>query len=384
MLSKYWRAAFFRPENVVFWLVGACVLVAGQLLNYRFIGGIDIDLVGSRGVLDGFNSQIVFVQNLFLSGDYSPLFTSSVYFIHVLRFLVSLPFMSAESLIGSTGSLSLLILLAFPLSRAFRAKNSGALQGLVFSLIRSAPLVIMLLVSGRTMVVALGAGYLVYGLYHVGRTEVFAIILGALLLGMSSGALICGALCVVVILLRMLASKVKFSPKDLLSVSSVFVVLGLLVLPSIQAKFDGFSTGNKGYTTFTEGPANPQYSKPVVEQSVAEVIGIEAQTGPLVFLNRVLTRSTLFVSFAYGQHLRLALYLGMLMSALLYVVWTLSTKRSLKFALPVAALSLGLLLEGAAAWAVLFGLVWAYGTIGSPLDLLFGLGKQVPQENPQS
>lgn len=384
-------------QNIIF-LVGALVVVAaGISMNYNFIGGVDMDLVGKRGALDGFNSQLIWAERTIASGDFSTAFANPLFFVHLVRYIVSVPFLWAETLFGSVGSLALLLACIYPLYSAFGERGTS-LKLTAFYLVRAVPLAVLLLTSGRTMLVAIGAGYLIYGLYNSGTKAVICIVAAVAFLSLSSGALVCGAIAFIAILLFS-RREVKLSRADWVKTAVAFSVMAVLLAPSIANKVVGFSSGAEGYVAATEAPRGSGYSAPVVNKSLGELVGItpEASTerpiaattveqqpsaAPQVsaqppafiaFVDRVVSRSTLYVSFAYGQKFRLIVYLAMLAMSWAFVVWAIFTRQGWRFAAPVAGLSFGLLLEGAAAWSVLFALAWAYGSKGSPIDYLVGL-----------
>lgn len=231
-------------------------------------------------------------------------------------------------------------------------------------IVRTAVLFLPLILSSRTVLVALGAGYIVAGLYQ-SRSAVAWFLGGVLLVSFSSSAVLVCLLCVLAThLIKHWSGASRFSRWI------TAAALVLLLLPSMAAKVDGFASGADGYTTIEEAAESQarfeqlHYDKPLVEQSLLNLLGVPSNTGvlegPLQFVDRVLSRSTLYVSFAYGQYSRLLLYLGMILAVLLSVLLDVRRQRAHAVLVPMLVLVLGLFLEGLGAWTVFWPLLWRY------------------------
>lgn len=355
-------------QETTFWRIiltsAFLVVILGVWRGYSFLPSAGTDLVSSRGD-DGFGLQIEYVESLLAKGDFMGAALSEPnLFLHFLRYAVALPFLVAENLLGSAGPLVLITLLAIPLLAQFRLPEARQ-AATPFTVLRVLVLFAPLVLSGRTILVALGAGYFVVAIMG-GRARIGMLLLGSALISFSSSAVVvCGLFAFAV-----LASRWLRGQRDVLPIVALLLTACLLT-PSLTEKLPGFTQGGAGYTTTRESAQAPDdigeaaAGAPVVASTVLESVGLQPESvGPLAapvsLLDRLLTRSTIYTSYAYGQYSRLVLYLGLLIAVLAALGSDILRRSPHPLLHAVLITALGLLLEGLGAWCVLWPLLWRF------------------------
>lgn len=378
-------------------VIGAAALISiviGTVLNYGFISGLSGDLVTARGD-DGFGVQLALIGRMIADGSLlASIAQEPLFLIHLIRYAVAQPFILAERTFGPAAPLAMLCVVVLPLCFQFAPAGFGW-KAVVMWTARAGVMFAPLVLSGRTVLVAAGAGYIVASLFK--RQAIWWIGLGVALISFSSAAVM---LCLLLLLVSFIPPRWPRST-SLARAIGIGLLLCLLV-PSVGNKLPGFQHGGAGYQTVDEvaavvaarkpsgkavsppaaatatpavsppaaatatPKANPQPTKPVqsgpvVKKTLFQTIGIDNLAAePLQIIDRVLTRSTLYTSFAYGQKNRLILYAGLVLAVIFAIGIDIMRGRAHVLIVPIVILLLGLLLEGLGSWTVLWPLVWRY------------------------
>lgn len=313
-------------------VVSAVVVVIGVLRDYSFLP--------NRG-LDGFLYQIEYARGLLAAGDWNAFWDDPLSLIHVLRYAVVWPFLTSEQILGPAGSLTLLLLLLWPLLISFRPQR-GDWRDIAYFAARFVVLLLPLAVSGRTVLVAAGMGYLVSGIM-MRPFSGWRMFLGCLAAVLSSASVLFS------IAVLLAAGNWRDRSGSFYAAKGFFLILVIgLFMPSLFAKAEGFSTGAVGYAI--EQQASPETT----------ILQDEVGTGPIAAVQRVIMRSTVVESFREGNTARLVLYIVLFGAAWAYVFWSAAVRHWHPMLVVLVILSSGILLEGLALWPILLPLVWAY------------------------
>ncbi|MHA6732101.1 hypothetical protein [Devosia sp. A369] len=324
-----------RKLVLLFAAVTAAILVIGILRDYRFL---------PSGGGDGFLSQVLAIQKLVVAGDWGLLISRPLGVIHLVRFICVAPFLAAERLVGPAGSLLLLCMFLWPLLMTFRMK-AGGWKGAVVMAARLAVLFLPLFVSGRTVLVAASMGYLVSGI----MMRPFSwprMVVGVFFATLSSATVLFSA----VILLLAGNWRNRSRSFYVAKIGVAILAIGLLI-PSLFAKAEGFTTGANGYSIETFNSIAPV-------PSGSEIDG--RGVGLMAAVERVLLRSTVVQSYQEGNTSRLALYIGLWAAALAFIAWSAIVRRWHPMLVVLAILSTGIFVEGLALWPILFPVIWSY------------------------
>lgn len=334
LFSQTWRT----PNTM-----GILALLAVSILVVFVGASRDYTFLPNR-LTDGFAAQIEYIRDPIFAGRWSEILLSPLKIVHTLRFLAAWPFLAAEDHFGSIGSLSLLLLCTWPLVLSFRPSNGGW-RDYAYMAARFLPLLLPLVVSGRTVLVIAGMGYLVSGLL-ARPFSLPRIMAGCFLAALSSASI----LFTIVFLLVGGGGRGRSRAFDIAKWVTVALAFAIF-MPSLLAKIEGFSKGAGGYTY--ENRQEDQYGS---DRRYEDGFG----TGVVPGLKRVLARSTVAESYREGNFLRLSVYLGLLSGALTYAAWAIFMRRWNFIATVLCVLSLGIFIEGLALWPMIFPLVWAY------------------------
>lgn len=300
-----------KRERVGQIIAAIVALVIGVVVNYHFLPGADVD--------DGFSAQIGYVFGLFQADNiFGGLQENWLLLVHIVRVLAVIPFVYLEAWLGPAASLTLLLVLLLPLARVPGYRNQN-----LFALV---PVFLPLFVSGRSVLVAIGVGYIVFYL-HENRSHL-KLWLGVLLVNLSSASVFISLL-----LLIFWKSKFNFNngPMSWSRLAAVVVLLGSFAI-SMLDKISGFQSGEVGY----------------------EGYGVDSDNILLV----ILSRSTLFFSFFEGQYLRVAAY-GSIGAFLLFKLIALVFDQRSPIARRMVLCCLpGLFVEGLGVLAMVFPLTW--------------------------
>lgn len=303
-----------RTSGLVFTSIAGVVMaaLAGLFLFRGFLPDLD-------AADDGFRTQLFYMGSLLSDGGFAAaLADNALIGVHAARFMAAAPFLAAEAAAGPIGSLSLLLLLLLPL-----VYRSLVLRNRWWAML---PLALPFAVSGRSVLVAAGIGYVILFLLRP-KARCWALWLGALLANLSSASVLTSML-----LLLFVERADRRSNWARLHGAGVLALLLLSFLASLSEKLGGFSAGESGY----------------------EAHAFDSDNVALA----VLGRATLLVSLAEGQYLRAIVYLAI---AVFLVFKLASLMRD-----PHARLSRrvllccfsGLLMEGLGIFALFFPLFW--------------------------
>lgn len=291
--------------------MSAVVLAAGLATGYQFLPEGDNS--------DGFAVQISYVSSLLQDGELlARLDEGWLLLVHAARAVAVAPFVALAAVVGPVGPLLLLLLLLWPLTRAPESTRRSALT--------MAPLLLPLLVSGRSVLVAVGVGYVVMHLLE--RRRSWMLWAGAFLVNLSSAS-------VLMALIILLAGDHARTPLPRSIAWQRAAVLGLLLASlgmSLADKVTGFAAGSLGY----------------------EAHAFESENVVL----SILSRSTLFVSLVEGQYLRALVYAAVAFVLAAKLLTALLNPRQRVARRVVLCCLPGILLEGLGVIAMTFPLVW--------------------------
>lgn len=288
------------------------VLLAGLVAYKGFLPPVDASE-------DGFQAQLLYVGSLLRDGElFSGAEESFLIWVHLARLFAVSPFVSIELVLGSPGSLVLLLLLLLPLVR-YPVEDKWSPMQLV-------PLMLPLLVSGRSVLVSVGVAYVL--IYLLRRDS------GAwnLWLGLGFANLSSASVMTSLLLLVFVNSEKTSKIGARLHRVAALVVLGLSFLASLIDKYEGFQVGSAGYEA-------------------------HAFTSESLVLS-IVSRSTLLVSFVEGQYLRFIVYLGIAAYLGFKLVSLLRDKEAQKGRHVLLCCFPGVLMEGLGVLALFFPLVW--------------------------
>jgi len=308
----------------VFSVTSAIVVLAATLRGYSFIP--------NRGA-DGFLNQIEYVQKLLEFNSIEPFLENPLNILHALRYLVIYPFLILENILGPPGSMALLQLLLWPLLIVFRPQRWDWREGA-----RLIILTLPLAVSGRTVLVVAGMGYLVSGAMKRPFSG-WHLFIGCLLAALSSASLMLS-----VAVLAVAGNWRDRSRAYYVAKAFYLLMLVSLFLPALVAKAEGFSSGAPGYA----------YEEDL--QGDEDSLG----SGPLAAMQRIILRSTVVESYRHENYPRVVLYLALFAAAWINICWSAATRNPHPLLVVLAILSSGILLEGLALWPVLLPIIWAY------------------------
>lgn len=270
---------------------------------------------------DGFSVQLATAGALVNDGAATGLLDESLLpLLHVVRLVVVAPFLAVEEVSGPAGSVALLLLLIWPLTRVPGSTNRS-----LFTLM---PLAMPMLVSGRGALVAVAVGYVV--MHMLERRRSWMLWIGALLANLSSAS-------VLMSLVLLAAGRVDTAytrlPRSL--VVQRTIVFGLLLVSfSLSAldKFAGFSAGDQGYDAYAFDTDN--------------------------VLLRVISRSTLAVSVVEGQHLRALVYGTIAALLLVKLIIALFDQRRRTARRILLCCAPSIFMEGLGVLAMVFPMLW--------------------------
>lgn len=292
---------------------------------------------------DGFAVQIKYIGDMVIRGQWTDLLFSPLQLIHTIRFFIAWPFLTLEKHFGGFGSLSLLLLCLWPLVLAFPSKR-GDPWDITFTALRFLILLLPLAVSGRTVLVIAGMGYLVSGALKR-PFSFFHIMLGALFAVLSSASILYS----IAILLIVGSSRGRSKAFQVAKWATVALVIAAFV-PSLLAKAQGFAAGTPGYS----------YEGTDLDRRVSDRVEDGFGIGALPAIKRILARSTIAESYRNGNFARMFVYFGLFGAAIAYVTWALLRRQQHPINAVLVVLSTGILIEGLALWPILLPILWAY------------------------
>jgi hypothetical protein len=295
-----------------------------------FIAGtsIEVHLVPVEDTQDGFAAQLAYTFSVLQSDSLEEAIQYSwLIFVHLARLLVISPFLFLDSQVGSVSVLLLMLLLLLPLTHV----PSSSRHRLLLLL----PMILPLFVSGRSVLVAVGVGYII--MYIIEQRSNWMLFIGVLLVNLSSASVLMSLL-----LLVFACTKNHFSeqPWKRARTTSVLVLSASLAISTLD-KLAGFGSGEVGYET--------QYG----------------ESGNVVLT--IISRSTLFVSIAEGQYWRFLFYLAVAIILFFKLSHVISNPRYREAKRIILCCVPGLFLEGLGVIAMVFPLIW----------LFFGLGREI-------
>jgi len=268
---------------------------------------------------DGFQAQIVNVLLLLSDGSFLDASAKEpLVWVHLIRLISVSPFLLAEAAVGTIGSLVLLLLLLVPLVRYPDEKGISPL--VLF------PLVLPLMLSGRSVLVAAGIGYLLIFLLRPSASA-WTLWLGALFANLSSASVIAS-----ILLLIFLRNEKKIPHGHKKQQMFVLAIMLLSFAASVFDKMDGFARADVGYAAHA------------------------FSTNNIVMM--VLSRSTLMVSFFEGNYPRAFAYLAIALLFLGKLIAQLSKSKSRTGLRLMLCCLPGIFMEGSGVWALFFPLLW--------------------------
>jgi hypothetical protein len=287
-----------------------------SLVGMTYFDPFTPDYVGN----DGFKVQIDYILRLIDSNVLVDAMASNgLITVHAFRTLAISPFLIVENYIGSFGSLVLLGLVVLPLVRAISPHINVLLAGL--------PLLLPLAISGRSVLVAAGIGYLVmYLMRHTRKISV--LVIGILFCNLSSASVFSAA----ALLLFWWPYGLGYGALGWRFITIMPIILSGVA--SYNEKIWGFTVGAAGYQAhaFTVGGDNALLS--------------------------ALSRSTLLVSFAEGQYLRAIVYL-LLACYVMYKVVSLTIQPGRRYIQILLLCCVpGIFMEGQGVLAMFFPVFW--------------------------
>lgn len=269
---------------------------------------------------DGFKVQISYILGLWDIGAlFDVISQSSLLAVHAFRVLSIAPFLIAESYVGTGLSLLLLELSVFPLIRAIPPRINPFISVI--------PLTLPLMLSGRSVLVAVGVGYMVLFLLRE-RSSIWLLILGMAWVNLSSASVLSALL-----LLLTWRRPHKDASRRIITRAVSVGLLGLSLYASLLEKQYGFSTGGSGYQSFAFANSNN------------------------IIVN-ALSRATIFVSIADGQYVRGFVYGGIALYVLYKVVMLTFRANARHIQIMLACCVPGILLEGQGVVALVFPVFW--------------------------
>jgi hypothetical protein len=294
----------------------ACVLLV-VLLGLRFYVGFLPD-VGEAG--DGFQSQILYIGSVLREGELLEATAENpLILVHLGRLAAVSVFLAVESVVGPSASLFLLLILLLPLVALCRRS--------VHRFVALLPLGLPLFISGRSVLVAAGVGYLLlFALSARGRKGMLWI--GTLFANLSSASVLAS-----ILLLSFVRPDGRQSTSSLVQRALALAALAVSFGVSALDKSAGFKSGDVGYE-----------AQPTFDSDNLFLI--------------VLGRSTVIISLADGQYARAIVYLAIETFLLMKIVLLLRDSRmSLERRVLFCCLP-GIFLEGLGVLAMFFPLVW--------------------------
>jgi hypothetical protein len=221
-------------------------------------------------VEDGFVAQLTFVQQALFTGN-SAAYQEPLFFVHVIRLLIALPFLLRTQL-GLPVFLDSVFLIGFlsPILFASFGGRRYCRQHLF--------LYFGLLVSFRSMLVACAIGYLFLVLYSDVRSK-RNFVMSSVLAYLSTASMV-GWLFICVLFMRSLVHSLR--SKTIVLVAILFVVGGIGA--SALEKIRGFAEGGAGYEAVVETDSTAM---------------------------RALSRNTIYVSIEEGNYVRALSYLAL-------------------------------------------------------------------------
>ncbi|MGM9513394.1 hypothetical protein ACS5PK_03990 [Roseateles sp. DB2] len=268
---------------------------------------------------DGFQAQILNVALLLADGTFLEASTKEpLIWVHLTRLISASPFWLAETAVGTVGSLALVMLLLVPL---IRYPDENGISPLIYF-----PFFLPLVLSGRSVLVAAGVGYLLIFLLRPSAPS-WTLWLGTLFVNLSSASVMAS-----ILLIIFLGNEKKMSRGQRRQKTFALLILLLSFAASILDKMDGFARADVGYAAHAFSTDN--------------------------VLLMVLSRSTLIVSFFEGHHLRAFAYLG-IASIFMVKLFSQLSKSNSRTGLRLMLCCLpGIFMEGSGVWALFFPLLW--------------------------
>ena len=293
---------------------------------------------------DGFFAQVQYVKGLISTGQWSSIILDPLTIVHLVRFVLVSPFLAAQNLLGPAASATMICVLMWPLLMEFPSSDRNGFRSTLNITARLSILFLPLLVSGRTVMVFAGMGYLVAGVLAKPNSGL-KILVGALLGSLSSASLFLS-----LALLVFVRKNSERPPAFYRWKNFVALLILIMIVPSMWAKVSGFSEGAPGYELSME------------EMGGEETIAIAEGDihGPVAALQRVLVRSTVVQSYMSEDYARLTFYLIMWGAAVIYLIRSIVGRNWNSMAVILLVLSTGVLVEGLSVWPLLFPVIWVF------------------------
>ncbi len=317
--SQYLALAFAdvpgRRRSRVAWTVLAGLAVAslaGMVLYRGFLPELEL-------ADDGFQAQLFYIGSLIGDGRIvDAAMDKALIAVHAVRLAAAAPLMAAETLFGPMGSLALLLLLLLPL-----VYRSLVMSDRWWALL---PLALPFVVSGRSVMVAAGVGYVILFLLQP-KARAWALWLGVWLANLSSASVLTS-----ILLLVFVARADRRSSLARLHGAGALVLLLLSFTASLIDKLDGFTSGDAGY----------------------EAHAFDSENVVLA----ILSRATLLVSLTEGQYLRAAVYLAIAVFLVFKLASLMRDPRARLSRRVLLCCFSGVLMEGLGLFALFFPLFW--------------------------
>ena len=312
--SKDWGGSLIKKFFVIYFIVFLAVFVACVSLDVSFLpSSIDVD---------GFSAQISHVSTLIQDESFLDAAADSwLLFLHLMRLVAVAPFLFLESIAGSGGSIVLLLLLMLPLTHVPGQCKKG--------LVTLIPMALPFLVSGRSVLVAIGVGYII--MHQIERRRVWMLAIGVLLVNLSSASVLMSFL-----FLAFGYVPVGRRPRGpwIWQRMVAILLLAISLAISVQVKLAGFAAGETGYEATIGDSDN-------------------------IFVT-ILSRSTLFVSFSEGQHIRSIFYSIVALFLLVKLLLLMATPRLRTARRIILCCVPGIFLEGLGVLGMTFPLIWLF------------------------
>lgn len=360
MFDRFSFVKYSEKKIIYYSVVSFIAVFVGFLIDYKFFPG---ESAASRFIpnrfCDGFQDQLRDTLNFITNSSFSNVLNDALSWVHILRLVIVGPFILADEFLGPIGVMILLVVLITPLIFAFSTHASDGVHDLLWY---ARPIVLagVLFLSGRSMLVAIGMGYLTLAI--LGSSRPFPkIFFGSITSVLSSGAVL---ITLGVHFWQFCMKRKKFLANGMIYAT---VLLGIIILPSIVVKLQGFSGNADGYSNAEVVAPVRSSCGTIYKEAIglgSDPKGVDMANETLVkekqgnVLVRVLSRSTIAASYVNGQKFRLIIYLILLGAVVVAIIDDLR-RRSLHPVTPIILMcSFGFLVEGVGIWAILFPLMW--------------------------
>lgn len=313
----------------------SCVL--GYFSNYGFLS--------DAAVFDGFRGGIKAIERLLNDGRGEPFLSEPLLIVHLIRYMVAKPFLVLQDTFGSVGPLVPILVLMVPLLLAGSSPNDHHYLLPCRLLIVFAPL----FVSGRTILVAIGAGYLCLGALRKAH-PVICFTLGISLATLSSAAVFVG------IAILTLGAGMPRTGRELATRAVAVATLAAILMPSQVHKIEGFREQKSGYQK-SDGclPLGPK-----VAAQFSQASNPARLLDPVEMLTTVASRSTLVRSLSCGDTSRFVVYSLFAAGVLLAAAADLRRRKWHALTPTILLASCAFFAEGLGVWTLLFPLAWRF------------------------